>query len=507
MKIHTKNLNYAIGRVTVSRTLYEQAHKQFPVLKERPDYEAFFWYLSLGADFDKDTGKLLLCRNTIANLPGREPSNFEAGKFLEGFRNDVLGDKNFLWHHWYKKLCRKVARLNLGEFDADLNAELQGHFDGCDRVYLDGTKFTIAKARRLRAAERGIANSRPAFGAEALFIQQYLNSLPRNLFFKNFKRNYRKTLEFVTEKFEGTERQRELRILRHVECQPQPFYGATPKENTVRLFSYAHIAQLRREVRKVFTQGWIEADLRCAQLAICARLWEVHSVLEFLYQNGNIWEYLYAHLRLPREFQQAAKPALKQAVYSVCYGMKQVRIRSLLARNLVKNGVNREYAGGFLSIPFICDVLLAREEALQRVIGDGGARTCYGKTLQIAGDVQARDILAQLAQSWEMKLIYPAFALTANHPCCKIMLYQFDGFSAQFTRRPTGWACRIKEAVDARAKEFGVPTWLEWDEKQLAELEWAQLYEELKSVSEEVPCTLEDEGTYKYLESYYKKIN
>jgi hypothetical protein len=505
MKTHTKHPNYGIDRVTVGRTFYEQAYKQFPILKERPDYEVFFWYLCLGAEFDRDTGKLLLCRNTIAKLLGREPNNFEAGQFFQNFRRDVVGEKNFLWHGWYKKHCRRVARLNLGDFNDWLTHELEGRFDRLDRIYLDGSKITVRKARTVRAAEKGIANSRPAYGSEALFIQKYLNSLHPNLFSKNLKNNHRRALQFVVETFNGAERERELRILRHIECQPQPFYGATPKENTVRLFSYAHIPQLRREVRKVFTQGWIEADLRCAQLAICARLWEVRSVLEFLYQHGNIWEYLYAHLNIPKQFHQSAKPALKEALYSVCYGMEAVRIRSLLARNLVKNGVNREYARGFLPIPLIGDVLLAREEALQHVIADGGARTCYGKALEIAGELKARDILAQLAQSWEMKLIHPAFASTADNPYCKVMLYQFDGFSAQFTRRATGWTDRIKEAIDTRANEFGIPTWLEWDDEQLADQEWAQLYEEIVCDDERQPhYTLED---YKVLNELNNQLN
>src|SRR5439155_14455763 len=143
------------------------------------------------------------------------------------------------------------------------------------------------------------------------------------------------------------------------------------------------------------------------------------------------------------------------------------------ARSLVRNEVNREYARRFLFAPLIRDVLIAREEALHRVVSDGGAETCYGKHLQLSGELQARDILAQLAQSWEMKLIYPAFALTADNRYCKIMLYQFDGFSAQFTRRPERWATRIKDAVDARATQFKIPTWLDWDAEQLAELEWA----------------------------------
>ncbi len=482
-----------INRLTVSRSFYEQAHKEFPVLKERPDYEAFFWYLCLGANFDKDTGKLLLCRDAIASLIGREPKNFRAGEFFDEFCKNVVGDKNFLWHRPYKKRCRKLARLDLGEFAEVLRAELEGPGDQSKRVYLDGKRFTAAKARKIRAAERGIANSRPAYGSEALFIQKYLNSLHRNLFTQNLRRNYQQALAFTIERFHGKQRQRELRILRHIECQPQPFYGATAKENTVRLFSYGHIPQLRSEVRKVFTKGWIEADLRCAQLAICARLWKVHSVLEFLYQNGNIWEYLYAHLNIPKELQQAAKPPLKEGLYSICYGMESVRVPCLLARNLVKHGVNREYARQFLSVPLIRDVFSARQEALVRVIADDGAQTCYGKNLKITKELQARDILAQLAQCWEMKLIYPAFEVTAGNPYCTIMVYQFDGFTAHFTRRPEGWATRIKDAVDARAKEFGIPTWLEWDEEQLVEQELAQSYEELMNTTyEEVRPTLED---------------
>lgn len=480
-----------LRRITVSTVFHKAAFKHFPILKENSEYRSFFWYLCFGAEFDNDTGKLRLCRNTIANLLGEEPNNFRSGDFMQRFRKDVLGEKNFLWHGSYQKHCRRVAQLSFGEFDARLSAELEGRFDRSDWVYLDGSKVTARKARKVRAAERGIANSRAAYGSEALFIQKYLNSLPPNLFSTNLRNNHRRTLQFVVEGFKGADRQRELRILRHIECQPQPFYGATPKENTVRLFSYAHIPQFRREVRKVFTKGWIEADLKCAQLAICSGLWKVDSVLEFLHRNGNIWEYLYAYLDIPKELHAAAKPALKEALYSVCFCMKAVRVRSLLARNLVKNGVNREYARHFLFIPFIRDVLMARKEALHRVESDRGAETCYGKVLQLSDKLQARDILAQVAQSWEMKLIYPAFPLTADNPYCKIMVYQFDGFTAQFTRRPEAWATRIKDAVDARAKEFGFPTSLQWDEKQLADLEFAPTYEELMNITnDEVRPTL-----------------
>ena len=76
-----------------------------------------------------------------------------------------------------------LARFDLGKFNDILDAELRGRFGGYP-VYLDGSRHTAARARKARAAEKGIANSRPGFGSEALFIQKYLNSLPRNLFLR-----------------------------------------------------------------------------------------------------------------------------------------------------------------------------------------------------------------------------------------------------------------------------------------------------------------------------------
>lgn len=460
--------NYVRSRC-VSVDLYDATFKYFPILEYRSDYQEFFWYLCLGAHFDKDHSKLLLCRETIAVLLEREPKNFVAQDFFEQFRRDVLQGDNFSGTSITKTAAGCWARVELGEFTNILNAEFAGCFCHRPRVYLDGSSYSAAKARKVRAKERGMANSRRGYGSEALFIQKYLNSLERNLFFKNFVSNHQRTLNFVLGKFQGTERDKELRLLKRIECQLQPFYGSSPKENTVRIFSYAHIPQLKREVRKIYTRGWIDADLKCAQLAICARLWEIPTVLQFLDQEQNVWKHLSIELDIPESQWKQAKAALKEALYSLCYGMEEVRIRCLLARNLVSNGVDRRFARHFLNIPLIRDVLFARRRAIERVTEMGGEKTAYGKFLQVTENLQPRDILAQIAQSWEMKAIYPAFALTADNLDFKIMIYQFDGFTTQFTRRREEWQAKIKLAVDKRAQEFDIPTRLEWDTEQNAE--------------------------------------
>jgi hypothetical protein len=162
------NPNYYIH--TISRSLYEEAYKRFPCLRERADYAIFFWYLCLGANFDRHTGKLLLCRDAIASLIGREPKNFKAREFFEEFRKDVVGESNFLWHEWYNKRCRQLARLSLGNFEELLTAELQQPQNPWKRVCLDGKIFNTAKARKIRAAERGIAKFSLVF--DHLLIQK-----------------------------------------------------------------------------------------------------------------------------------------------------------------------------------------------------------------------------------------------------------------------------------------------------------------------------------------------
>jgi hypothetical protein len=77
---------------------------------------------------------------TIAALLEKDAANFVAQNFFAEFRRDVVGEGNFLWHRHFKKRCRMLAVLNLGEFNEILKRELAGDFceDRC--VYLDGTK-------------------------------------------------------------------------------------------------------------------------------------------------------------------------------------------------------------------------------------------------------------------------------------------------------------------------------------------------------------------------------
>src|SRR6266480_5901923 len=108
---------HSLASVCVSDYFYDAVFRHFPILRKRADYRIFFWYLCLGAYYDKDYDKLLLCRHTIAALLEKDEVNFVAQDFFAEFRRDVVGEGNFLWHKHFKKRCRMLAVLNLGEFN------------------------------------------------------------------------------------------------------------------------------------------------------------------------------------------------------------------------------------------------------------------------------------------------------------------------------------------------------------------------------------------------------
>jgi hypothetical protein len=49
---------------------------------------------------------------------------------------------------------------------------------------------------------------------------------------------------------------------------------------------------LKRDIRKVFTAEWPEADLSCAQLAIASAIWGMEKTRSFLASGMSVWKEL-----------------------------------------------------------------------------------------------------------------------------------------------------------------------------------------------------------------------
>ena len=138
---------------------------------------------------------------------------------------------------------------------------------------------------------------------------------------------------------------------------------------------------------------------------------------------------------MPHELRILAKPVLKKTVYAMCYGMPRPRLKGRCAYWLACEGLDKRLFGRLQEAPLILALLNARDNALQTIAANGGAENCFGQWQAVTDKRQPRDIMAAIAQAWEMKLIHPAFEVAQRTHDFRITLFQHDGFSVHFTQR------------------------------------------------------------------------
>ncbi|MBX3109973.1 MAG: hypothetical protein KF743_12380 [Fimbriimonadaceae bacterium] len=320
-----------------------------------------------------------------------------------------------------------------------------------------------AKSMRMQAVEA--MKSSPC--VETTRLLEHLNSLPSNSF-ASIRERIAGAHELVDEVGRDTERQHNL--LKAVEQYCQPLYQ--PVSGSVRVYSLNEsFLRLKREVREHLTEGWTKADLRSAQLAIVATKWKCLQLSRHLQEGKSIWPELLSSLGLSVDDEQ--KSLVKELLYALVFGMREQNLRALAARQwpqvvdpwerLKKNRLLRE-------------VLHARRLAFRQIRTDGGATDAFGRMLPLAsrgrshGAYQpdnAKSLLAQVAQSWELRLMLPILDLAEEHRGAsgfRIMMWLHDGVAIHVpdARRRQSWRKRISEAVDANSMALGIPTSLEW---------------------------------------------
>jgi hypothetical protein len=453
-------------RRTVSKRFRAIAEKCLPRLNDDPAYWKFFGYLLFGSSFDEDFGKLLIGQPKLAKVLGEDANNFVAHHFLERFQRNVMPAGSFEWSSYskLKEKCRQVDRCEWPpELENAISHEIATEWHKEGRVYLDGSAYSEGKRKGARQADRAEAEKVLGYGNDARMIQQYMNDRTPHLFTEVVNKNYSAALEIAKNIPNERSRRAQLRMLRRISDQQQPFYSPSFEGNTVRLFASEHIPNLQGDVRRALTREWPEADLKSSQLAICARLWEVPVVLRFLETGQSIWSYLAQSIDVPTNHFLEAKPILKKALYSVCYGKLRHNVQGDVTKGLNPLGV--EKAGlRFVENDIISALLQARDIQIERIIKQGGAEDCYGKLILVGNGREPRQILAELAQAVEMKLIAPIFQLAQVNVDFRIMLYQFDGVSIHFGKkeREPAWRQTIEDSVKKQAASLNVPTGLEW---------------------------------------------
>lgn len=255
-----------------------------------------------------------------------------------------------------------------------------------------------------------------------------------------------------------------LWTLRAFEDQPQAFYQ--PVEKSVRVFpTSSGLLTMKKEVRRLLTSDWAEYDLRSAQLAICAALWQVDSVRVFLKEGGHIWQSLFEHMGLDyeRADRDMIKGPLKKAVYSLVFGMRRRGIARELSVRLA--GRVHNPARKFFSHPVIGALYKARGGALERISAEGGAQDCFGRWIALDANREGpeRSVMAQLAQAAELQLLLPVLELARTTDQFDVMLWSHDGFSVAYrdASKRERWEAKLIEAVSRNAEALGIPTVLE----------------------------------------------
>jgi hypothetical protein len=209
--------------------------------------------------------------------------------------------------------------------------------------------------------------------------------------------------------------------------------------------------------------------LRCAQLAICAKLWNLDSINEVLGSSEGFWGHALNRIGVPPEKQAEVKPAIKTGLYSICFGMKASNLRGKIACALKSAGQDVRLAKLFLELPLIIELLSARDKALTAIEANGGAETPYGKWCAVSGSRKPREVMAEVAQAWEMKLLMPVFKMAKTTKDFQVTVYQFDGVTVQFTRRAEQWKRRIRAEIEQEAEKEGIKTGWEWKEEGTGE--------------------------------------
>ena len=190
------------------------------------------------------------------------------------------------------------------------------------------------------------------------------------------------------------------------------------------------VARLQRDVRHTLTRDWITCDLKSAQLAICAKTWNVPQVGEFLRSGGSIWQSLSAWLDLEAE----QKPMLKDALYALVFGAGRDKMIAILE--------SRRLYERFRAHPLIHQMFLARARQLRAIRTAQGAHDAFGRWIAIEympvlekrySHDSSRKILALVAQSYELLLLTPVIQLAMEQRDSShgfvITLWLHDGFS------------------------------------------------------------------------------
>lgn len=480
-----------ISNYIASENAREIAQKDWPGL-DKVQWK-FLSYLLFGVYKDKSSSRLLLPAEIIARINGKysqwKNNNFNSSQFLGEFQNTVP-IKYSKWSYVERQLVRVLLEFPISD---ELEAEIQkGLAEGwTNSVYFasgrkvtDKTKKTENDLSRQEALE-SMATTIP----EAQALIEYLNT-PRPHLYSSLLKNLPKAREIAKTLKKDSVGQ--LKMLNIMQYQTQPYYRTV--EATTRVYAIKeNMTYLARPVRKALTNGLWECDLKSAQLAIAAKVWNVPVVAEFLKEKKSIWEELSDWMGFE------AKDIYKNTLYALMFGSGSLLLSRIvseldlthpidvildpkfsklywsrkktylkdeeLIENIIKEVKGRDLMSKFKTHPLIKEILKARAKQLRKIRRAKGAFNFF-KIWLSTDKFPPKSILAQVAQSYELALLWPIIELAIKNQDkkgFKIVLWQHDGLTIKVDDNNLEqlWIEKLKFAVSQKAFNLEINTELE----------------------------------------------
>lgn len=441
----------------VSAEFYNLAISIYPALKKNSAYAKLFGHILFSTRLCEKTKKPLISANLLAKIDGKiYNKKYIAKHFLDSFSRDVM---RVVYSKWIftDSLCRTVKSFDLHKdlLDAYVTELRTPKKQKC---VLLSTGEIISPAVRARVLKDVVTEAQEKLSkstcADAVEVAEYMNSISQNCFTTLLNKNLDLAIE-TANSLEEVKRNYNINLLNDiVNLISKTVYAPSALGHTVRIFPVcSSIAQLSKSVRRKIFKDCYEVDIDHAHFSINSKLWGCTLVEDYL-KLGDIWKDLVKFVGGSAENFDDVKADLKKSVYAIFYGASTSAVKKATTENLEKYGIKN---GGkkLLQHCVIATIISARDIQIAKIEKEGGARDIYGNFILLTDEVDAKSILAQVAQSVELKIMKSVVDLAKKSRFFEIVCWLHDGCTVKCS--DAGVVEKICSTIEKTSIEIGIP--------------------------------------------------
>lgn len=463
---------------SVSREALKELKARFPQYAKRAEFLPFILCLARATRRCEKTGGVLFARTKLARLLGKHPNNVRLTEFLEMMKRELLPELEWTWYEREKGLCTVITNTGIQELLDNLCIDIS-----TPRVFIRNLRKVTEQAKRdtAKKIQRAVKETAAWRYADQERIADAINNLPYSLYAtaeKQFHIAYALAEQFdreIEEYFAGRKEIHEaLGSTKKMPARcPQRNYHKSmllrtrdmwkpfcfPSGRSPRVFG-TELTFLRGEMRRALFPEWIDYDLKNCYLAIIAGLFDVPLTQAFLATRKSIWTEFSTFMGIAEEKQAIAKEFLKDAVYSIIFGMTRSDAITTLENELACRGI--WFTTSLSHHPIIKEICKTLAMARREIKKAGAMVGAYGIERMRDGEDEA-GVLARVMQGFELFIVTACYEMQEREKKNRnneytIVLHQHDGFSVQLKEGADAEALRerFSKAVQRKARVFDI---------------------------------------------------